>query len=89
MVVFVACLAASLLDPLVFVLCAAIGFFIKSRISVLISACVYVAITLAFSGSIPAWEQHPTTILLAKAAAGAIFCLFGMAARRFTLRRRS
>lgn len=89
MVVFVACLVASLLDPLMFVLCAAIGFFIKSRVSILISACVYVAITLAFSGSIPAWEQNPTTPLLAKAAAGAIFCLFGMAARRFTLRRRS
>ncbi|OPE36404.1 hypothetical protein CJT67_24090 [Pseudomonas aeruginosa] len=89
MVVFIAYLAASLLDPLAFVLCAAIGFFVGNRVSVLISACVYVAITLAFSGSIPAWEQHPTTILLAKAAAGAIFCLFGMAARRFTLRRRS
>ncbi|OXU05839.1 hypothetical protein CF338_06760 [Pseudomonas aeruginosa] len=87
MVVFIAYVAASLLDPLVFVLCAAIGFFIKSRISVLISACVYVAITLAFSGSIPA-SENPTTLLLAKAAAGAIFCLLGMAIRRFTLRRR-
>lgn len=87
MVVFIAYVAASLLDPLAFILCAAIGFFAKSRISVLISACVYVAITLAFSGSIPAWE-NPTTLLLAKAAAGAIFCLLGMATRRFTLRRR-
>ncbi|HEK0719579.1 TPA: hypothetical protein SMP42_002660 [Pseudomonas aeruginosa] len=88
MAVFIAYLAASLLDPLAFVLCAAIGFFVGNRVSVLISACVYVAITLVLSADTPAW-QSPLGILMAKATAGAIFCLIGIAARKFTLKRRN
>ncbi len=88
MVVFVASLAASLLDPLAFVLCAAIGLLVSSRVSILISACVYVAITLALSANAPAWHS-PLTLLLAKAAAGAIFCLIGIGIRKFILRRRN
>jgi len=79
MIAFLAHYLASLLDPIALVLCAGLGFLLRSLWkSTAVGALAYVALVLLMPGI------HATTIvIISKLIAGATFGLIGWAMARW------